>query len=292
MGEERSGAAAGREKPGGKDAASAAAPDGEDAAETAAGPDGSAVAEGGEVRAPTSAAARPLGRRTAYLLAASITIATALVMRFAFGPSAAGRPEMFASIGCLYGLVTIAAIVRMRRRGELGPLLQPKTGDVSLGAFAALLLYGLSLAGRTIVAPRGSPSEGWLVRLYLQITGPGATIGGPSDMERLLTATAVFAIAGLEEVVWRGVVMRSLEPHLGARAALVASSALFALAHLPTVTLLADPVAGPNPLVVAAAFGCGLSWGAIYLRIGRLAPAVLAHAFYSWAVYEFPLWRP
>jgi len=43
---------------------------------------------------------------------------------------------------------------------------------------------------------------------------------------------------------------------------------------------------------VGAALGCGLVWGRLVLLKGRLAPAVFAHAFFSWGVASFPIWRP
>ena len=67
---------------------------------------------------------------------------------------------------------------------------------------------------------------------------------------------------------------------------------LYALAHLPTVLLLRDPFAGPNPLVVLAALGCGLVWGLIVARTGRLPVAIFSHALFTWCVaIQFPLWR-
>jgi hypothetical protein len=33
-------------------------------------------------------------------------------------------------------------------------------------------------------------------------------------------------------------------------------------------------------------------WGRVVHRTGRLAPAVFAHAFFSWAIVSFPIWRP
>ncbi|MEZ4295896.1 MAG: CPBP family intramembrane glutamic endopeptidase [Polyangiaceae bacterium] len=69
-------------------------------------------------------------------------------------------------------------------------------------------------------------------------------------------------------------------------------SLLYAVAHASTLSLLAHPVAGWNPLLVAAAFGGGLVWGHLYNRTGRLAPGMFAHALFSWAIVDFPLWRP
>ena len=47
-----------------------------------------------------------------------------------------------------------------------------------------------------------------------------------------------------------------------------------------------------NPLLVVGAFGCGLVWSFLRFRTGRLVVAVLSHAIFSWAIVEFPLWKP
>ena len=51
------------------------------------------------------------------------------------------------------------------------------------------------------------------------------------------------------------------------------------------------PDAGLNPVLPLAALGGGLVWGAMARAFGRLAPSVLAHALFDWAVVMmFPLW--
>ena len=45
-------------------------------------------------------------------------------------------------------------------------------------------------------------------------------------------------------------------------------------------------------VLVAAALGGGLVWGHLYNRTGRLGPSLFAHALFSWAIVDFPLWRP
>src|SRR5207237_92170 len=72
----------------------------------------------------------------------------------------------------------------------------------------------------------------------------------------------------------------------------VVTVVLYAAAHLPTMVLLRDPFAGPNPLVVLAALGCGLVWGLVVARTGRLPVAIVSHALFTWGVVlQFPLWR-
>lgn len=223
--------------------------------------------------------------REAASIAAGTTIATALVMGFAFDPRRAGTPAMLIAIGLLYALLAAFALYRLDQRGELRARFRPAGGDLTMGAITAGLLYGSAHVVEHALAGRGSPQEAWVMRLYLQL-------GDPQAVGRMLVGGAVFVVAVLEEIVWRGLVMRSLEAALDRRRALLLTTVLFAAAHLPTLYLLRDPVAGLNPLIVLAALGCGLVWGLIYLRASRLSPAIFAHALFSWSIVEFPIWRP
>jgi membrane protease YdiL (CAAX protease family) len=123
------------------------------------------------------------------------------------------------------------------------------------------------------------------MRLYLQI-------GDPDAEGQVLVGASVFLIGALEEVTWRGLVLRELAIPGGETRAWLLSTALYMAAHLPTLFLLSDPRAGLNPLLVMASLGCGLVWGRIAIRADRLVPAIFAHALFSWAIVEFPVWRP
>jgi CAAX protease family protein len=96
----------------------------------------------------------------------------------------------------------------------------------------------------------------------------------------------------MEELSWRGLVYSILEERMGTRRAWPATAVLYAAAHLPTLILLRAPFAGPNPLLVIAALGCGLIWGLLVARTGRLPVAIASHALFTWGiVLQFPL-RP
>jgi membrane protease YdiL (CAAX protease family) len=104
-------------------------------------------------------------------------------------------------------------------------------------------------------------------------------------------AIAVVALA--EEVVWRGMVTQLLADRMGTRTAWVGAAVLYAAAYVPTMwALRAGGVGGLNPVLPVAALGAGLLWGAMARAFGgRLAPGVLAHALFDWAVVMmFPLW--
>ncbi len=224
-------------------------------------------------------------RREALLLSTVVTLGVAAAISFTFNPERAGQPIGLIVLGAVYAVFTAVAIGRLHLRGDLRDELRPQGGDLALGAITAALLYGIAMVGHLLITGPGSPRSGWIMRLYLQLGDP--SVGG-----HMLRSAAVFGVAALEEVTWRGLVMRSLEGALDKTRAWLLSTLLFAIAHVPTVYLLADTSAGPNPLIVAAAIGCSLVWGFIALRYRRLVPAIFAHALFSWAVVEFPIWRP
>ncbi|WP_437684199.1 CPBP family intramembrane glutamic endopeptidase [Sorangium sp. So ce131] len=266
--------------PGAADPALAREPPGHDPPDPLSSADSLDSPEPPDPREPPRAS-----RREAALIAAAVAAGTAVAVGFAFNPARGGSSALLAAPGALYALLAAFAVAWLRRRGELRAAFRPRSGDLARGAFVAAALYGLAMAVQLTLAPRGSPREAWILRLYLQL-------GDPSADARVFVGAAVFVIAALEEVVWRGLVMRALEGPLGLTAAWLLSSALFAAAHLPTLFLLGDPFAGPNPLLVAAGLGCSLVWGRVVHRTGRLPPAIFAHAFFSWAIVSFPIWRP
>lgn len=235
--------------------------------------------------APESAPPPPVSAREAVSVAFAVAIAAGAVITFAFDPGRAGQPVVVGSIGALYALLALFALVRLRRRGELRESLRVVRGDISLAALVAGLCYGLGRVLLPLLAPHGAPREAWLLRVYLQL-GELAANG------RLAVGLAVFGVAAMEEIAWRGLVLRTLEDAFGARRALLYTTLLYGLAHAPTVWLLRDPLAGLNPLLLLAALGCGLAWGALAVRAGRLVPSVLAHGLFTWTVIELPFWRP
>ena len=220
----------------------------------------------------------------AILGALGVTAVTTATIAYAFSPARAGRPEMLGALALAYALMTALAVLRLRRRGELRAVLLPRAGDLSLGALAAVLLHAGAMAGRMALTPAGSPREAWLIHVYVQI-------GDPREIDVHLVGAGVFVVAALEEITWRGLVMAQLADAFGTTRAWLASSVLFAVAHLPTAFLLrAEP--GLNPIVVAAALGCSFVWGYLFLRVRRLGIALVSHALFSWSLIEFPLWRP
>ena len=154
---------------------------------------------------------------------------------------------------------------------------------IGVQAVVALVLYLLAAVFHTFVTSSG-PQMGWMMRIYMQI-GDSRVTGS------FAVGLIVLAVAAAEEIVWRGLVMGALARAYAARKAWLITTALYAAAHLSTIYLLRDPSSGPNPLLFAAAAFCGLVWGYLATAIDRVAPSVFAHAVFTWAIVEFPLWR-
>ncbi len=221
---------------------------------------------------------------TALVAATGVALALVLALR----PAVAGSPPLaWACLAGPYAVMALAALARMRRDGTLREKLLPRSGDVAFGASVAVMLFFGALAARMLIVPPRTAREAWLMNVYLRI-------GDPDAVQRHVLAytAAIVLVAALEELTWRGLVYDALERALGTRRAYPATAVLYALAHAPTVVLLSAPWAGPNPLVVLAALGCGLVWGLLVAQSGRLPVAIVSHALFAWALaVQFPLWR-
>ncbi|MBI4705799.1 MAG: CPBP family intramembrane metalloprotease [Deltaproteobacteria bacterium] len=242
-------------------------------------PEPSSPADGGAGAPP------PLAAWRAWVPAATAVALTGAALVAGLGERSTGLGTLLPVVGGTQLLLAATACWWMWRRGALRRELQPRSGDVTIGFAVALVLYGGAVFGARIVAPRGSMREWWLVRIYLHVGDPVLATG-------LAVALAVLLVGALEELVWRGWVMRSLARRYGPWRGWLWSSALYALAYLPAAYLLREPAAGLNPLVPLGALVGGLVWGFAATRAGRLAPAAFAHGLLVWGLCEYPLWRP
>jgi len=90
----------------------------------------------------------------------------------------------------------------------------------------------------------------------------------------ILVLVVVVGAPVIEELFFRGLLLRALKARIGSVGAVIASGVLFGLAHFE-----------PLQLPVLALFGVVL--GMVALRTGRLGPGICAHAaFNSLAVYS------
>lgn len=191
------------------------------------------------------------------------------------------------------GLVVVAlafagagvfGVMRSRAEGR-GDTLRFKSGDLTLAAFAAALLYALVLGGHPLVFPRGQPRELFFLLAYVPLVDP------LSD-GRHVVAVAVGLVAAFEELALRALVQPTLAQRTGDVRAWLATVALDAVVWAPTLLLLGEPRVGWNPVYVGFAAGAALVTGYLRLRTDRVAPPVLCRMLLAWALVEFPVWAP
>lgn len=206
-------------------------------------------------------------------LALLVTALVAAAIGFALREQVAGTPAMWLGLGVPYLLLSAFALYRMFDDGTLLDVLRPRSGDLSIGFLLAAVLFGGAWGVRQVAFGSGSPKVVWLFRIALQV-------GGLQPSPGLMAFIAGIAI--LEELVWRGLVLGAVTESLGTRRAWPVTAVLYALAHVPTVFTLADPMAGPNPLLVFAALGAGLVWSFAASITGRLPPVLVSHAVFSY----------
>lgn len=196
----------------------------------------------------------------------------AAAVGYALRPALAGSPQMWLVLGLPYLALAVGGLVCLARRGQLSSMLSLRRGDASLG-----ILLGLGLLGATWLVTKqwlygGTAQRAWLFEVFLLAGDPDSVAGG----------VCLLGVVACEEIVWRGWVQFELRELLGARRGWIICALLYAVAHLPTLFTLQDELAGNNPLLLLAALGCGLCWSFVTERTGRLAPALFAHAVFSY----------
>ena len=98
-----------------------------------------------------------------------------------------------------------------------------------------------------------------------------------------LLVTAVIAAPVVEEMVFRGVVMRGLLTHLGVVLTIGLQAVLFGLAHV-------DPTRGAGNIgLVAILSGVGVALGGAAYLLRRIGPVMIAHAIFNGVVLALVL---
>lgn len=189
-----------------------------------------------------------------------------------------------------YGAAAALAAWALAQDDQLKAALVPSAGDATLGLVPAMLLFGLTwLLFTRALGPIPelryyTPDGAWVGRVGahgLQAAGEWmreralAAMGRASAIQGSARVAFVLAIAAFEELAWRGGVQQGLSERFGSTRGWLLASVLYALAQLGTL----------NPAPALLALPCGLLWGAMYRFRGRLAPAILSHALFSWALF-------
>jgi membrane protease YdiL (CAAX protease family) len=190
---------------------------------------------------------------------------------YSFRPAVAGTARMWLGLTLPYAALCAVTVRQMHRDGVLRDRFRFRSGDVTLGAVMAAALLGAAWLVEGLWFPPDAAARAWVFRLLLQI-------GTPTD-PLFLPSVALMGV--MEEIVWRGLVLDALAHRVGTRRAWPLAAVAYAAAHLPTAWTLADPDLGPNPLLIVAALGAGLVWGAAASTLGRLPPVVISHVVFG-----------
>jgi hypothetical protein len=224
-------------------------------------------------------------RPAALVSVVFVVVASAVASALAFSPDRSGTALFWALGGGPTLFLAILGAAWARREDYLVEWLRPRAGDISRGLVGGAALFGAAWSFARFVTPVGSRREIWLVSLYSQL-------GDPRSMRAHSTAlyAGLALVAVAEELLWRGAVTQLLAERFGSRWAWAWSAVLYALAYVPTMWALRAGE-GLNPVLVIAALGGGLLWGAMARLFGRLVPGMIAHVLFDWAVViVFPLW--
>ncbi len=165
---------------------------------------------------------------------------------------------MTAGVGSLglYALLTQPALRRER----------PRWRDVTVGFGSAAALYGVFQVGDRMarwMLPTGAREINDIYQLRTAAPRP------------LIAAALATLIGPGEELFWRGLVQRSLQPRFGRLGAALVASGLYGGIH----------VVSENLTLTAAAGVAGLFWSLLYAREQRLPGLVISHV--AWDIWIF-----
>ncbi len=174
------------------------------------------------------------------------------------GPRRQFWPRMTVGVGSL-GLFALATDRRLRQE-------RPRWRDLATGLGSAAGLYAVFQVGDRLarrIMPAGDREIGQIYELRTQ--APKAAIA---------TALAL-AIGPGEELFWRGLVQRSLQPRFGRVGAALLASSVYGGIHLVS----------ENLTLTGAAATAGLFWGMVYAVEQRMAPLIVSHV--AWDIWIF-----
>lgn len=135
-----------------------------------------------------------------------------------------------------------------------------------IGLSLAVVLYLIFWAGKAISTHLFPFAGNQIEAIY-----------GKGQGTRLwVVAVLLFFVTGpAEELYWRGFLQHKLMHRFGGWQGWLLSTALYAGVHLWAL----------NFMLIGAAAVAGAFWGAMYWRLGKLAPIIISHSVWSTAIF-------
>ena len=146
-----------------------------------------------------------------------------------------------------------------------------KPMDIIWGAGSAAVLYAIFYLGNAVSSRLYGFAPSQVAELYA--LGDGA----PGWMVCLV----LFFITGpCEEIFWRGFVQKEFTRRLGGLKGVSAATFFYTAVNLCAM----------NVMLIGAAAVAGLFWGALFWRLGRIAPLIISHCIWTTVVFAvFPI---
>ncbi|HOE17787.1 MAG TPA: type II CAAX endopeptidase family protein [Syntrophorhabdaceae bacterium] len=140
--------------------------------------------------------------------------------------------------------------------------------NIGIGIFAAIVLYGIFWLGHQVLILANT----YTGLLPQRAENLSAIYASRAELPQYLVAALLFFPIGFgEEIYWRGFVQRSFQERWGKGAALLFTVILYTAVHLST----------GNPVLILAAFICGIYWSGLYWYTGSLVPVLISHMLWD-----------
>jgi len=148
--------------------------------------------------------------------------------------------------------------------------LRPAWSDLGWGPVVWLAAIGVQIVMGAIVLGLGVPLS--------NNTDGISELSGDRTYVVSIVITAVIAAPFVEEIVFRGLVMRGLRSRLPAVLTIALQAVLFGVAHI-------DPVRGSGNIgLVLVLSGVGAAFGGAAYLLRRIGPTIVAHAIFNGVV--------
>jgi len=159
---------------------------------------------------------------------------------------------------------------------EIFSELKPEPKSFFYGLLSAVLLYGVFYIGNLFL--KYVSAFNLLKNRRILIENIYANKGNFSPV--FISLLIIFPIAFGEEIFWRGFVQRKMNVLIGKWKALFITVFFYSIVHVFSL----------NPVLILAAFVCGIFWGLIYLYTENIRIVLISHIFWDLLIFIiFPI---